>query len=98
LPYNILNYVLGATELKQRDYVIGNIATIGPSLVYAWWGSQMSNVAEVATGVEKDLLWWVVMLGSIIITAVFIIHTRKLTMQHLEQWPDEQEQENTISN
>jgi uncharacterized membrane protein YdjX (TVP38/TMEM64 family) len=98
LPYNVLNYVLGATELKPRDYIIGNIATIGPSLVYAWWGSQMSNVAEVATGVEKGLLWWVVMLGSVIITAVFIIHTRKLTMKHLEQWPDEQEQENTISN
>ena len=86
LPYNVLNYTLGATRLSKKDYLIGNIATIGPSLIYVWWGSQLSALADAGSAVEKDMMWWTVMLFSLVLTIWFIIQTGRLTKGHLEIW------------
>ena len=87
LPYNVLNYILGPTRLKTRDYLIGNFATIGPSILYAWWGSQLVSVAKLASGEtgERGELWWGSMIVSLLFTIWLIIHTRQLASSHLEE-------------
>ncbi|MDG1549463.1 MAG: VTT domain-containing protein, partial [Candidatus Poseidoniaceae archaeon] len=37
IPYGVLNYAYGATEVKFRNYLVGNLAMIVPSIMYAWW-------------------------------------------------------------
>jgi len=86
LPYNLLNYILGPTRLKTSDYLIGNVATIGPSILYAWWGSQLASVAKIASGGdEREGLWWIAMIISLLLTIWLIMQTRKLAITHLEE-------------
>ena len=70
LPYNFSNYALAASGIRIRDYTIGNLATIGPTLLYAWWGAALGNLAHIATGTgpERDALWWTVMGLSVLLT------------------------------
>ena len=43
IPYGVLNYSYGATELNFKDYIIGNFAMIVPAIMYAWWGVSNRN-------------------------------------------------------
>ena len=40
IPYGVLNYAYGATTIKFKDFIIGNLAMIVPSIMYAWWAPQ----------------------------------------------------------
>jgi uncharacterized membrane protein YdjX (TVP38/TMEM64 family) len=84
IPYGVLNYAYGATEVKFRDYLIGNLGMIVPSIMYAWWGSQTivtSNGIETTAKTPFDL---VIVVLSIIIT-VFMIVKGKQIMDNLER-------------
>ena len=84
IPYGVLNYAYGATEVKFRDYLIGNLAMIVPSIMYAWWGSQTvitSNGIEATAKTPFDML---ILVLSIIIT-IFMIVKGKQIMDNLER-------------
>ena len=84
IPYGVLNYAYGATEVKFRDYLIGNLGMIVPSIMYAWWGSQTivtSNGIETTAKTPFDL---VIVVLSIIIT-IFMIIKGKQIMDKLER-------------
>ena len=84
IPYGVLNYAYGATEVKFRDYLIGNLGMIVPSIMYAWWGSQTivtSNGIETTAKTPFDL---VIVVLSIIIT-IFMIVKGKQIMDNLER-------------
>ena len=84
IPYGVLNYAYGATEVKFRDYLIGNFAMIVPSIMYAWWGSQTvitNNGIEVAAKTPFDLL---IVVLSIIVT-IYMIFKGKQIMDKLER-------------
>ncbi|MDP7000817.1 MAG: VTT domain-containing protein [Candidatus Poseidoniaceae archaeon] len=93
IPYNMINWMLGPTKMKTRDYAIGNIATIVPTILYAWWGSQLANLIAVgdATSAPRDNLWWVAMVCSIIITVGGIIWMDQISRRFLEQLIEESE-------
>ena len=84
IPYGVLNYAYGATEVKFRDYLIGNLGMIVPSIMYAWWGSQTivtSNGIETAAKTPFDL---VIVVLSIIITIYMIVKGKQI-MDNLER-------------
>jgi Uncharacterized conserved protein len=84
IPYGVLNYAYGATEVKFRDYLIGNLAMIVPSIMYAWWGSQTvitSNGIETTAKTPFDML---IVVLSIIITIIMIIKGKQI-MDNLER-------------
>lgn len=84
IPYGVLNYAYGATEVKFRDYLIGNFAMIVPSIMYAWWGSQTvitSNGIEATAKTPFDML---IVVLSIIVT-IFMIVKGKQIMDNLER-------------
>lgn len=86
LPYNFSNYILGATDIRSRDYALGNLATFGPTLLYAWWGAALGDVASAAVGgPQRDTLWWVTMLGSLVLTIAGAFWMQRLTGRRLEQ-------------
>ncbi len=86
LPYNFSNYILGATSMRTRDYALGNLATIGPTLLYAWWGAALGDVARIAEGAgpERDALWGATMLTSLILTIIGAVWMHRLTKARLD--------------
>ena len=83
IPYAGLNYGLGTTRLKMKDYLIGNMGMIVPGLLYAWWGSQADEIADAAKE-GGSLSYWLAIIVSALITVGMIVHLRNLTMKHLK--------------
>jgi uncharacterized membrane protein YdjX (TVP38/TMEM64 family) len=50
VPYNVLNYALGLTGLRLRDYLMGSVGMLPGALVYAYAGNLAGDVAAAAAG------------------------------------------------
>ena len=79
IPYGILNYAFGATEIKLKDYFIGNFAMIVPSVMYVWWGSQTRIIAGAIETKEKGLSYTISIILSFILTIWLVVRSRKIS-------------------
>ena len=79
IPYGILNYAFGATEIKLKDYIIGNFAMIVPSVMYVWWGSQTRIIAGAIETKEKGLSYTISIILSFILTIWLVVRSRKIS-------------------
>ena len=86
IPYGILNYAFGATELKFRDYILGNFGMIIPAIMYAWWGSQTRIIAGSIETYDKGVSYTISIIVSIILTIWLIIRSTSISrkIQSLE--------------
>ncbi|MBI5543422.1 MAG: TVP38/TMEM64 family protein [Deltaproteobacteria bacterium] len=51
LPYGLLNYALGLSRVRARDFFLATLVGVVPlSALYAWLGSLLSSVTSVAAG------------------------------------------------
>jgi uncharacterized membrane protein YdjX (TVP38/TMEM64 family) len=50
IPFNILNYMMGITAMRIRDYMIGCTGMIPGTLVYVFIGTTISDIASIASG------------------------------------------------
>lgn len=65
-PYNLLNYALGLTRVRFRDYVIASIGMIPATFLYVYYGKAIGSLAAVAGGAEVQQgsgYWFVLVLG-----------------------------------
>lgn len=87
LPYNFSNYILGATDIKDRDYALGNVATIFPTLLYAWWGAAIGNMADIIAGLgpDKNAMWWVTMATSALVTIAGAVWMHRASKRKLQE-------------
>ena len=84
VPYGVLNYAYGATQIRFKDFIIGNFAMIVPSIMYAWWGSQtMVTSKGIETAARTPFDFFVIGL-SIIITILLIVKGKQI-MDKLER-------------
>jgi uncharacterized membrane protein YdjX (TVP38/TMEM64 family) len=86
IPYNMVNWALGPSKMKTRDYALGNVATVFPTILYAWWGSRLGDIITIGdgTGPPRDALWWSTMIISIVITVGGIIWMDRISRTYLE--------------
>ena len=84
IPYGVLNYAYGATQIRFKDFIIGNFDMIVPSIMYAWWGSQtMVTSKGIETAARTPFDFFVIGL-SIIITILLIVKGKQI-MDKLER-------------
>lgn len=64
LPFNILNYALGLTSIRLRDYVVASwIGMLPATILYVYLGSMMHDVSDLLRGrpnsgmAGRILLW-----------------------------------------
>jgi uncharacterized membrane protein YdjX (TVP38/TMEM64 family) len=82
-PFNLLNYALGLTQVRFRDYVLGAVGMLPGTLLYVYYGKVIGDVAAVAAGVEvgRDAAYWVVsglgLLATLGVTAVIARAARR---------------------
>ena len=79
IPYGVLNYAFGATDIRLRDYLIGNFAMIVPSIMYAWWGSQTRIIAGAIETQNKGISYVISIVISIILTFWLVIRSTSIS-------------------
>jgi len=52
LPFNLLNYALGITQVSLKDYVLGSFGMIPGTIMYVYSGSLVGNIAAIGTGTQ----------------------------------------------
>lgn len=80
-PFNLLNYALGLTRVRLRDYVIACLGMLPGSLLYVYYGKLAGDVAALASGAggaaERGPGYWAVMVTGLVATvAVTTVVTR----------------------
>lgn len=93
VPFNAINYLLGLTSVRLRDYAIASIGMIPVILLWVYYGRLIGDVAGAVSGkhVEHGVGYWVVLsiglLATILATAVITRAARKALHSAVEELP-----------
>ena len=82
IPYPVLNYGYGLTDVTWKDYLLGNAGMIVPGALYAYWGSKAADLS-VAVNEGRDWTYWAAIIASIILTIGIIVYLRRITLAHI---------------
>jgi uncharacterized membrane protein YdjX (TVP38/TMEM64 family) len=75
-PFNLLNYALGLTSVRLRDYALACVAMLPGTLLYVYYGRVIGDVAALAAGERAApgtsyyVLLAVGLLATIVVTAI----------------------------
>lgn len=59
LPFNVLNYALGLTRVRLRDYVLGSwLGMLPGTVLYVYLGSLITSASQLASGGRPDAGPW----------------------------------------
>ena len=50
VPYNLLNYALGASPVRYRDFLGGSVGMLPGTVLYTYYGKVIGDVAALAGG------------------------------------------------
>jgi len=78
-PFNLLNYALGLTQVRFRDYLVACLGMVPATFLYVYYGKALGSIAAVAGGaqVEKDTGYWLMLaLGLVATLAVTMLVIR----------------------
>lgn len=80
LPFTLLNYALGVTHVRLRDYLIASVGMLPGTLMYVWTGKLVGDAAAAAAGgaqVERGPAYWTLVgVGFAATVAVTVAITR----------------------
>lgn len=79
LPFNLMNYGLGITNVRFRDFVVASwIGMLPVTTLYVYVGSLAKNITELTSGMGQGRLGAVLLVGGLVGTAVLtVVVTRK---------------------
>ncbi len=78
-PFVLLNYALGITDVRLRDYLVGSMGMIPATIMYVYIGSLARNLVMVGTQnqpTNPTIQWAIRILGFLATLAVTIYVTR----------------------
>jgi uncharacterized membrane protein YdjX (TVP38/TMEM64 family) len=84
VPFNVLNYALGLTRVRTRDYALGSLVGMLPvTFLYVYAGSVVGDLARAAQG-GADHPWRPVLSAlGLLATLVVTIHLTRLAKRAL---------------
>jgi len=53
-PFNLLNYGLGLTKVRFRDYVLASVGMIPGTVLYVYYGTALGSLAQLAAGARPE--------------------------------------------
>ena len=83
IPYPVLNYGFGLTDVTWKDYLIGSTGMIVPSALYAYWGSKAADISVAMSEGGRDWTYWTALVASIVLTIWIIVYLRRITLAHI---------------
>jgi uncharacterized membrane protein YdjX (TVP38/TMEM64 family) len=73
VPFNLLNYALGITSVRLRDFVLACVAMLPGTLLYVYYGRVVGDVAALAAGARADRdVTYYVLLGVGLIATILV--------------------------
>jgi len=99
MPYNLLNWLFGATEIKFWVYSVASaIGIIPKTLLYVYFGETLGNVIEVLQRSRKattdEVIQLSVMVPLVFVSMVLIIYfVRRRLKQKLREMEEEEQQQ-----
>jgi uncharacterized membrane protein YdjX (TVP38/TMEM64 family) len=78
-PYNVLNYALGLSNIRYRDFLLGSIGMLPGTLLYTYYGKIVGDVAALVAGASapRGPEYYVLLgLGLAATAAVTVVITR----------------------
>ena len=89
-PYNLLNYALGLTRVRFRDYFIASLGMIPATFLYVYYGKALGSLAALAGGtqVERGAGHWTLLgvglLATLAVTTLVTRIARRALQQEVE--------------
>lgn len=89
-PYNLLNYALGLTSVRFRDYVLASFGMIPGTFLYVYYGKVIGSLAAlsggttVEGGAEKWVLIGVGLLATIAVTTIVTRIARRALAEEVQ--------------
>jgi uncharacterized membrane protein YdjX (TVP38/TMEM64 family) len=79
LPFNLMNYGLGLTNVSFRDFVVASwIGMLPVTALYVYVGSLAKNITELTSGMERGHFGAVLLVAGLVATAALtVVVTRK---------------------
>ncbi len=86
-PYNLLNYALGLTSVRFRDYVLASLGMIPATFLYVYYGKALGSLAAVASGtqVERGPGYWVILTVGLLATLAVTTLVTQVARKALRQ-------------
>lgn len=86
VPYSLLNYSLGLTQVRFRDFLLASAGMLPGTILYVYYGKVIGDVAALAGGaaVPRDTAYWVfiaVGLAATIAASVLVTRTARRALQ-----------------
>lgn len=89
VPFNVSNYVFGASAVRAWDFGVGTLALLPLVLFFVYVGTTMSNIEEVVSGSHKMetteivimVLGSLVALSGLIFASIVVRRTLKSEMK-----------------
>jgi len=73
-PFNVLNYALGLTRVRLRDYVLASwIGMLPGTVLYVYLGTGLQNLAAVAAGQVEAGLGSTLLFGAGLLATAFLV-------------------------
>lgn len=89
-PYSLLNYALGLTRVRFRDYLVASVGTIPGTILYVYYGKLVGDVAALAGGlaVERDAGYYAVLvvgLAATLLATTIVTRVAQRALRHADQ-------------
>jgi len=90
-PFSFLNYALGLTSVRLRDFLIASVGMLPGTVLYVYYGKLVGDVAALASGAapERDASYYVVLgiglVATIAVTAIVARIAKRALLEATEQ-------------
>ena len=90
LPFNLLNYALGITQVSLKDYVLGSFGMIPGTILYVYSGSLVVdlaaiNVATESTNSQALAVKWLINIVSFMATVAVTVSLTRIANKALDE-------------
>lgn len=88
LPFNLLNYAFGVTQVSLRDYILGSLGMIPGTVMYVYLGSLVGDLAmlgkpDQSSSPEIQIVQWVIRGVGLMATVAVTIYLARLAKKAL---------------
>lgn len=89
-PFTYLNYALGLTRVKLRDYVMAAVGMVPGTFLYVYYGKAIGDVTAIATGEgpERGMEQWVMLGVGLMATLAVSAYITRIARRALSEAAD----------
>jgi uncharacterized membrane protein YdjX (TVP38/TMEM64 family) len=72
VPYNLLNYALGLSQVRFRDFLVASVGMLPAIVMYTYYGKVVGDVAALAAGIAppRGVEYYTLLAVGLVTTAV----------------------------